>query len=240
MNEFKYKFSIIMSIYNVEKYLREAIESIINQDIGFEENVQLILVNDGSLDNSEEICLEYKDKYPNNVIYAKKENGGLASAKNFGLKYREGKYINFFDPDDILQKNTLKEVEKFFEMHYNEIPYVAIPLYYFEAKKGLHGKYNTLGIKNRVVNLDIEPYNFTLSSASAFYKTEIFNKIQFDDELKMSEDVLLNFSILKDYHCFGYVCEKNVTYYYRKRFESSSIIDSYADTLFCVQKKLQT
>ena len=53
----EYKFSIIMSIYNVEKYLKEAIESIINQDIGFEENVQLILVNDGSLDNSETICL---------------------------------------------------------------------------------------------------------------------------------------------------------------------------------------
>ena len=52
-NKYKFKFSIIMSIFNVENYLKEAIESIINQDIGFKENVQLILVNDGSKDGSE-------------------------------------------------------------------------------------------------------------------------------------------------------------------------------------------
>lgn len=225
----KYKFSIIISIYNVQEYLREAIDSIINQDIGFQENVQLILVNDGSPDNSEKICLEYKEKYPNNVIYVKKENGGLASAKNFGLKYREGKYVNFFDPDDILEKNTLSEVEKFFEKNYNMIPYVAIPLYFFEAQTGLHGKYEFLGNKNRVINLDSEPYNFTLSSASAFYKSQIFDNLQFDEEMTMSEDVLLNFSILEKYHCFGYVCQNRVKYHYRKRFNSDSIVDSYAE-----------
>lgn len=227
--EYKFKFSIIMSIYNVEDYLREAVDSIINQDIGFEENVQLILVNDGSPDNSKEICLEYKEKYPNNVVYVEKENGGLASAKNFGLKYREGKYINFFDPDDILELNTLTEVEKFFEKNYNTIPYVSIPLYFFEAQTGLHGKYQFLGVRNRIVNLDSEPYNFTLSSASSFYKTEIFNDLRFDEDMTMSEDVLLNFTILKKYHCFGYVPGKYVRYHYRKRFESDSIVDSYTE-----------
>ena len=104
--QYKYKFTIIMSIFNVEQYLEEAVDSIIAQDIGFKDNVQLIMVNDGSEDNSEEICLKYQEKYPDNIVYVKKENGGLASAKNFGLKYREGKYINFFDPDDILRQNT--------------------------------------------------------------------------------------------------------------------------------------
>lgn len=226
---YDYKFTIIMSIYNVEDYLREAVDSIINQNIGFEENVQLILVNDGSPDNSEEICLEYQEKYPNNVLYVKKENGGLASAKNFGLKYRKGKYVNFFDPDDILSSNTLTEVDKFFERNYNIIPYVAIPLYFFEAQTGLHGKYKFLGNTNRIVNLDAEPYNFTLSSASAFYKTEIFDNIEFDEDMTMSEDVLLNFNILKDYHCFGYVCQGKVRYNYRKREEAYSIVDLYAE-----------
>ena len=59
----QFKFSIIVSIYNVEKYIKEAIDSLINQTIGFEENVQLILVNDGSTDNSEEICLNYEKNY---------------------------------------------------------------------------------------------------------------------------------------------------------------------------------
>ena len=70
-----YKISTIIPIYNVEKYLDETIKSIINQTIGFK-NIQMILVNDGSPDNSEEICLKYKEKYPNNIIYVKKENGG--------------------------------------------------------------------------------------------------------------------------------------------------------------------
>ncbi len=224
-NKYKYKFSIIMSIYNVEKYLKEAVDSIINQDIGFEEHVQLILVNDGSLDNSEKICLEYKEKYPENVVYAKKENGGLASAKNFGLKYREGKYINFFDPDDILTKNTLREVYRFFEKNYEIIPFVAIPIYFFEAKEGLHSKYTTLGKKNKIINLDIEPHNFVLSSASTFYKTELFDEIKFDESFPIAEDAYFNTLILEKNHAFGYVCEREVKYNYRKRFTKSSLLD---------------
>ena len=226
---YDYKFTIIMSIYNVEDYLREAVDSIINQDMGFEENVQLILVNDGSPDNSEEICLEYQEKYPENIIYVKKERGGVASAKNLGLKYRKGKYINFCDPDDILSLNVLTEVYKFFERNYNVIPYVSIPLYLFEMQKGLHGKYKFFGNKNRIVNLDAEPYNFTLSSASAFYKTEIFDNIEFDEDMTISEDVLLNLQVLKNYHCFGYVCQGRVKYNYRKREKASSLVDLYAE-----------
>ncbi len=224
-NEYKYKFSIIMSIYNVEEYLREAVDSIINQNIGFEENVQLILVNDGSPDNSEEICLEYKEKYPNNVVYVKKENGGLSSAKNYGLKYREGQYVNFFDPDDILPPKVLKEVEKFFNKNNNIISMVGIPLVFFEARTGLHPKYKYMGNKNRIINLDIEPYNFILSSASVFYKTEVFNEVQFDEEMVGEEDTKLNFRIYEKDHCFGYVCEKGVRYNYRKRVEGGSIVD---------------
>ena len=77
-----YKISTIIPIYNVEKYLDETIKSIINQTIGFK-NIQMILVNDGSPDNSEEICLKYKEKYPNNIIYVKKENKKYNTGNNF-------------------------------------------------------------------------------------------------------------------------------------------------------------
>ena len=96
MNDYKFAFSVIMSVYNVEDYLEEAILSIIKQDVGFEKNIQLILVNDGSIDNSEDICLKYQKMYPKNIVYKKKKNGGLSSAKNVGLKYIEGRYVNFF------------------------------------------------------------------------------------------------------------------------------------------------
>ena len=68
MKEYKYKISVIVPVYKVEQYLEETIESVIHQTIGFK-NIQLILVNDGSPDNSEEICLKYKNKYPDNIIY---------------------------------------------------------------------------------------------------------------------------------------------------------------------------
>ena len=68
MDNYKYKISVVMPIYNVEKYLEESILSVINQTIGFD-NIQLILVNDGSPDNCEEICLKYREKYPNYIVY---------------------------------------------------------------------------------------------------------------------------------------------------------------------------
>lgn len=125
---FNYDFSVIMPIYNVELYLTEAIESIINQTIGFE-NIQLILVNDDSPDKSEIICKEYAQKYPNNIVYAKKQNGGVSSARNYGLKYAEGRYIQFLDPDDLVSEGTFENVLNFFDEHKNEIDIVAIPIF---------------------------------------------------------------------------------------------------------------
>ncbi|TLF54221.1 glycosyltransferase, partial [Bacillus spizizenii] len=78
------------------------ITSIIDQALDFEHHIQLILVNDGSVDASGEICLKYKEKYPENIVFIDKKNGGASSARNEGLRYAKGKYINFLDPDDTL------------------------------------------------------------------------------------------------------------------------------------------
>lgn len=105
-----FKFSIIVAIYNSSKYLKEAITSVINQDIGFKDNVQLILVNDGSTDNSMEIMQKYQDEFSENIIALSKDNGGPASARNLGLKYATGEYINFLDGDDMLKLNAFLEL----------------------------------------------------------------------------------------------------------------------------------
>lgn len=225
MKDYKYKFTIIMSIYNVEEYLEDAIKSVINQTIGFKKNVQLILVNDGSPDNSEGICLKYRAKYSDNIEYYKKENGGLSSARNLGLNYRKGKYVNFLDPDDMLSRNTLKEVYRFFEKYYNKIEFVSIPLWFFEAKEGLHFKYKFLGNKNKIINLKESPYNFILSSAASFYKTSVFNDRKYNENLSHAEDLALNMELYWDNPSFGYVCE-DVKYNYRQRYDESSIVSS--------------
>ena len=169
--DYSFKFSVIMSVYNVEKYISEAIDSLINQTIGFEENIELIIVDDGSPDNSKEIALKYQEKYPNNIKVLSKSNGGQASAFNLGIKHVHGKYVNFLDSDDVLSSNAFEEVYDFFEEHSDEVDLVSIPLMYFERKTGDH-ILNYKFKSTRVIDLIEEPYNPQLSISSAFVKKE--------------------------------------------------------------------
>ena len=98
--ERQFIISVVIPVYNVERYLAETLDSVIGQSLGFEKNIQIILVNDGSPDNSEEICLKYQNRFPDNIVYVKKENGGVSSARNEGIEYIKGKYVNFLDSDD--------------------------------------------------------------------------------------------------------------------------------------------
>ena len=123
--EYKYKVSVVTAVYNVEDYLSEMIDSIIAQNIGFE-NVQLILVDDGSQDSSGEICDQYAAQYPENIVVVHKENGGVSSARNEGLKYVEGAYVNFTDADDILENNALKSMYAYLKENEKEIDLVTI------------------------------------------------------------------------------------------------------------------
>lgn len=220
-NEYKYKFSIVMAIYNVEKYLEEAILSVINQDIGFEESVQLILVNDGSPDNSKIICEKYKKLYPENIVYIEKENGGVSSARNEGMKYIEGKYMNFMDADDKISQCTLRKVFDFFEEVYEFTDIVSIKMEFFDAKVGEHilnYKYK----KTKQVNLFKEYNMIQLSASSAFIKSCLKNQIEFDTKLKYAEDAYVINKILLKTGTMGVVSE--AAYYYRRRTEESSAI----------------
>ena len=116
-----YKFSVVMAIYNTEDYVGEAIDSIINQTIGFEDNIQLILIDDGSTDNTNSILMDYKEQYPNNILVLTQENQGQATARNNGLKYVNGKYVNFLDSDDYLSEDAMEKVFPFFEKHLKKI-----------------------------------------------------------------------------------------------------------------------
>ena len=110
----RFKFSIVMAVYNVENYLEEAIESIIHQDIGFRDSVEMILVDDGSTDESGRICDSYQRKYPDNIKVIHKKNGGVSSARNQGISLAEGRYVNFMDSDDKITPGTLSAVYDFF------------------------------------------------------------------------------------------------------------------------------
>lgn len=102
------RVSIIVPIYNVEKYLRKCVESLLCQDLSPEE-YEIILVDDGSPDRCGEICDEYASRYAN-IKVVHRENGGLSAARNSGIDVAQGKYIQFVDSDDYLEPNVLKSL----------------------------------------------------------------------------------------------------------------------------------
>ena len=96
------KVSIIVPVYNVSNYLGKCLESLVNQSL---KDIEIIVINDGSTDNSLEIAREYEKKYSNILTVYSQNNGGLSDARNHGLKYAKGKYIAFVDSDDYVKKD---------------------------------------------------------------------------------------------------------------------------------------
>ena len=98
--------SIIIPIYNQEKYLEDCLESVKNQDL---DKYEVILIDDGSTDNSKMICETFVKKN-NNFRYFYQQNAGLGAARNTGLSYAKGKYVLFLDSDDAYEQNSLRRV----------------------------------------------------------------------------------------------------------------------------------
>lgn len=212
---YKFKFSIVMAVYNVELFLAEAIESVLKQDIGFKDNVQLILVDDGSKDNSGKICDEFAAKFPNNIKVIHKDNGGVSSARNEGLKHIEGKYVNFLDSDDKLSEETLKNVFTFFENNNDVIDVVSVPIYFFDGQTGKHILNYKFAKGTRVIDLRDDYDCIQLSLSSAFIKYEAAKEINFDKRLQYAEDAKECVRMLLKKQTLGVV--KEACYHYRKR-----------------------
>lgn len=103
------KISIIVPVYNTEKYLEKCLESLVNQTL---ENIEIIVINDGSTDNSPNIIEKYEKLYPEKIKAFTKPNGGISSTRNFGLSKSSGEYIGFIDSDDYIEHNMYEELYK--------------------------------------------------------------------------------------------------------------------------------
>lgn len=100
------KVSVIIPVYNVEKYVERCLNSVVNQTL---EDMEIIIVNDGSTDSSKQKILRFLEKY-NNIKYFEKENGGLSSARNYGITHAVGEYIAFLDSDDYVELDTYEKM----------------------------------------------------------------------------------------------------------------------------------
>lgn len=219
---YKYKFSVIIPIYNVENYLSEAIESVINQTIGFKDNIQLILINDGSTDNSEKICMEYKQKYPDNIIYKIQENAGVSSARNTGMQYIEGEYVNFLDGDDKWNLDAFEKVWDFFKN--NSVKIVACRRKYFEAREDFP-KLDYVFEKDRVIDIEADYQDIHLHGASTFFDEDLAKKYRFDSNLKYGEDAKFVTEMILEEKKFGVL--RSSEYNYRKRNDKTSLMQNF-------------
>ncbi|MFS0664456.1 glycosyltransferase family 2 protein [Bacillus mojavensis] len=218
-------FSIIMPIYNSEYYLRDSIESVINQSIGFKENIELILIDDGSVDSSPQICEFFKNLYPNNIKILRIENSGPSAARNCGLSNvsEKSKIIGFLDSDDVFSQNALQNVYNFF-CDSEDVNIAVLPVYYTGEKEGEHKLNNRFGKGTRVINIlnDYKAIHFYIGGT--FYRKHILNSTAlFDESIKFWEDAIFFNQLLLKEKRYGVVAEGK--YFYRKRKEQNSLVD---------------
>ncbi|EDP6899735.1 CDP-glycerol glycerophosphotransferase family protein [Campylobacter lari] len=231
------QYTIISAVYNVEKYLDDYFNSIINQRLDFKKNIFMILVDDGSTDDSANIIKKYQKKYPKNIIYLYKENGGQASARNLGLKYiQENNYktpwVTFTDPDDFLDRNYFYEVDKFLSTHQDDdICMIGCNVIFYHEKQRIYKDNHPLNFKFKKGMQIRENYNLNnfiqLSAASCFMNITLLNNLIYDEKLKPNfEDAkFANEYLLENIDLKSAFLPK-AKYFYRKREEGNSTLDN--------------
>lgn len=177
------KISVIVPVYKAEQYLPQCIESILSQSYG---DLELILVDDGSPDNSGAICDQYATK-DNRVRVFHKENGGVSSARNLGIEEAQGEWITFVDADDAFAPNTLSICSDFF----NESDIIRFSMKYVFSADGKQTEDYVFHIITREEYISrIISRETILGVCGGVYRTKLFkeNNIRFDESLVNGED----------------------------------------------------
>ncbi|MCK4493512.1 MAG: glycosyltransferase family 2 protein, partial [Methylococcales bacterium] len=226
------KYSIVSAVYGVEPYLNEFIYSVINQTLEFKENIELILVDDGSLDGSAEIIKRWKKEYPYNIKYIYKENGGQASARNAGMEYVTTDWVTFIDPDDFISKNYFKEIDNYLCGKEETTLISCNFIFYYENKGGVSDTHPlryrfSKNIKIAKIN-NLSYKDIQLSVNSALFKTKIIRK----NALQMNPDITPNFEDAEFVGRYLILSQGNLVflkkahYFYRKRQDATSTLDT--------------
>ena len=224
--------SIVVPVYNVEKYLNRCVNSLINQSY---DNLEIILVDDGSHDSSPAIC-DYLAKKDDRIKVIHKRNGGLSSARNAGIYIAKGKYIGFVDSDDDVESDMYEKMFSIAEQY--NVDFVMSDYKRIESDEHQYlktldidkGYYNRQKIINNVFpnlimseNLEYGPL---LSVWNCLYRREFLkkNRLVFDEKVRWSEDNI--FSAIAGYNCqsFYYMKGEALYHYYNN---PGSITTSY-------------
>lgn len=205
--------SIIIPVYNTEKFLGECLESIIKQNY---KNIEIILIDDGSTDSSGKICMEYMEK-DSRIIVIRQKNSGVSCARNRGLEIANGEFVLFVDSDDFVQKNYVKEL-------YDKIQKYDIAI--CGIGRFINGKKKNSFLEQQEMNRD-DLIIQTLESkfiggypVNKIFKKSIIDRfnIKFNENIHIGEDMIWILEYLN--HCEKGIYISEILYYYRLNDDS--------------------
>lgn len=204
--------SVIVPIYNVEKYLKECVDSIINQNYT---NIEILLIDDGSTDNSGNLADGYKLN-DNRVIVFHKKNGGLSDARNYGIKCSKGKYLCFVDSDDVLASDYLSSMYENIIKYKTSISACGMCHLY---SNGIKKEYNFQGIDKLFQGDEAQIYLNVLGYYNVSCCNKLFDRKLFKNEIfpvgKKSEDWFIMYKLIE--HSKSIYYNSDSKYYYRQR-----------------------
>lgn len=217
--------SIVIPVYNVQDYIGKCLNSLKTSD----NRVEILVVDDGSPDESCEVIKNYEKNY-SNIHYIKKENGGVSSARNLGIVLSKGKYVTFVDGDDFVDEQYLPKILEYIQVLDFDLLCFNYCLTYDDHEREVND------LKNESFNLDGNA-GFTWyirqnmddqikqSSINKVYKADILknHEVLFTKNQTVGEDFLFNVEYLQ--HCKKVICKEDILYHYYQR--DTSVMRTY-------------
>lgn len=209
------KVSIIVPVYNVEKYLEKCLTSLVNQTL---QDIEILVINDGSKDNSQQVIDQFQQQYPEKIFPFQKENGGLSDARNYGLDRVSGEFIGFVDSDDYVGETMFEEMYHLAKKHNAEMVICNL------QKVDEHGNITQklTQIPNMPEKIDLKENFSVFSDLSYFacnkiFKRELFENHRFKKGLHFEDIQLIPQLLLQ---CKTIAQTQNYHYQYFERADS--------------------
>ena len=229
MHEFL--FTVVTATYNAAFLIEQMLRSLEGQSIGFEENIQLIIVDDGSSDQTHKIVQQWTNRCSSNVSYFKQDNSGPASARNLGLQHATGEWVTFIDADDFVTPTYFKVIQDFLtQTRYDGPAVVANTLLFYDSHQQavdghpLSYKFN----ETHVADLVQQPEQIQLFANTCFFRRQLIEHygLRFDERVKPTfEDAhFLNIFLLRA-NDFRLAFVKEAQYFYRKRGAGTGLVE---------------